>query len=103
MINLVEGWTVPIDYVVKADGTAVNLATHTAIAIQAKDKHGVAITLAGAVSFYNRSSGVVRYSPTASDFDANHSPYYVRFKIADSDDKYAFFPDAEGEKWVIRA
>jgi len=103
MINLVEGWTVPIDYVVKADGTAVNLNTHTAIGIQAKDAYGETIVLAGTAAFQDRPNGVVRYSPTASDFDANHSPYYVRFKIADSDDKYAFFPDAEGEKWVIRA
>jgi hypothetical protein len=100
-INLVEGWTAPIDYTLKADGVAVNV-TGCTVVLKLRDRHGTAIALAGTLAVVSASAGHVAYSPGAAELLFASSPYSARFQVTDSGGKIAYFPNGgTPEQWKV--
>lgn len=105
-LDLVQGWTDPIDYQLKkvaVDGTItiLNLTGMTA-ALEVFDARGNSISIAGTVTVTSAITGEVRFAPGASDLLTAKSPYEIRWKITDGSGKVAYFPRAEAEKWIVR-
>lgn len=101
-ISLVTGWTSPIDYILKADGTAVNLTGMT-VAIQVYGRSGNTLSVSGAVEVTSPTTGAVRFTPASSDISRSRSLCYeVRFKVTDSNGKIAYFPNGAAEVWNIQ-
>jgi hypothetical protein len=101
-LDLVEGWTEPIRYQLTADG-AVDDYTNMTVALVAHDKHGTALALAGSVNWSDATTGIVVYSPDAADLLRINSPMRIRWRVTDTDDKVAYFPNSEPEEWTIRS
>lgn len=100
--NLVEGWTDPIDCIIKADGVALSL-TGITVAIVASDKNGSSVTMPGTVSVTDAAAGKVRYAPSAAtDLLNSRSPMNIRWRLTDGSGKIRFVPNAPNrDKWII--
>lgn len=105
MRNLVEGETAPVD-VTLYDGegacrTAV-VGTGLTVTMILRDRVGAIIQVSGNVDWLNALVGTVRYSPAAEDLKAERSPYKARFKVTDSNNDDAFYPNGEADVWTVR-
>lgn len=99
--NLVEGWTDPVDCILKADGVALNL-TGITVAMLAYDRANTLLTLTGTVSVPSAATGQVRFTPAATDLLNANSPMKVRWKLTDGAGKVRFIPNADADKWTVR-
>ena len=99
--NLVEGWTDPIDCILIADGSALNL-TGITVAVVAYDASNAPLTLTGSVSIPSASLGQVRFSPSAGDLVNSKSPMRIRWKLTDGAGKIRYVPNAEPDRWNVR-
>lgn len=100
-IDLVEGWTGPVVYVLKVDGVAQDL-TGMAVSMVARDAHGTVINLSGTLQVTDQSNGEVTFTPATGDVKLRVSPMLIRFKVVDAQSKVVYFPNAEAEQWVVR-
>lgn len=100
--SLVSGWTEDIDYIMKTDGSALDLSGMT-VAIVARKTNGTEITLSGTLTVTDATNGIVRFAPAAGDILlATATEYRVRWKVTDATSKVSYFPNADAERWVIR-
>lgn len=100
-IDLVEGWTGPLVYVLKVDGVAQDLTDMT-VTLIARDAHDELLSLKGTLAVTDAESGEVTFSPASGDIRLRTSPMRVRWKVVDENTKVVFFPNANPEDWVIR-
>lgn len=105
-LDLVQGWTDPIDYQLKkvaSDGTITVLnMTGMTLALDVFDGKGNSVTVSGTVSIVTPSTGTVRFAPASADLLNTKSPYEIRWKVTDGSGKVAYFPRSEAEKWIVR-
>lgn len=94
--DLTEGWTGPLPFTLKADDVAVDL-TGLTVQMQMLDNGGQPVQLGGSLAVTTAASGLVTYSPGASDFQVVKSPYAVKFKVTDGSGKVVFFPNGPGD------
>ena len=99
---ITEGTTANMDFVLTADGAAVNL-TGATVTLVLTDKDGTAVTTTGDVSIVTAADGKVRYAPDAADLVASTSPYRARFKVTDSGGQIAYYPSGLADIWTITA
>lgn len=99
-VSLVEGWTGPLDFALKANGAAQDLTGATVVLILSK-RDGVAVDTAADVSIIDAAAGTVRYAPDATDLTYADNPYRARFKVTDGAGKITFFPSGEADKWTV--
>lgn len=97
---ITHGTTANLDFLLKADGVAVNLTAAT-VTLVISDKNGAAVDTSGDVSVVTAASGKVRYAPDAADLDSTLSPYRVRFKVVDSGSQIAYYPSGRADTWTI--
>jgi len=100
-IDFVEGWTGPLDFQLKGDGTVVDLTGLTVTGVS-KDKKRNAVTLTSDVSILDATDGKVRMTPDTGDFEAENSPYSLRFKVVDGSTGIVFYPSAEAVVLIVR-
>jgi len=100
-IELVTGWTEELLYVLKNNGVAVSLSGAT-VALVARDSADNPLTLSGAVSVVDESTGQVQFAPALGDITKTHSPYRVRFKVTAADGRISYFPNKEPERWIVK-
>jgi hypothetical protein len=101
MLDLVEGWTEPLNYTLKADGAAVNLTGMTVVLMLYDNRYNV-VTQTGVVSVPSATTGQVRYSPGVGELLSSRSPYNLRWKVTDTASKITFFPIGDMEQWLVR-
>lgn len=101
-IAVVEGWTGALEFILKADGAAVDLTGITSVTVEAKKLDGSAVTLAGTTAVTDAANGKVTFSPAAADLKEADSPYLVRFKVTDGSSKITYFPSGDAFTWKIR-
>lgn len=101
MDELVQGWTDPINHILKADKVIVNLTGMT-VALLLYDKLDALVAFTGTVSVPDAAGGKVRFSPAANDFLAASSPYKMRWKVTDGAGKISFFPNQTAYPWIVR-
>jgi hypothetical protein len=97
LLDLTEGWTGPLPFTLKADGTAVNLTGMT-VTMVLKDNAGNDVTTTGDVVITTAASGLVTYTPDATDLLASGSPYTVRFQVVDGSSQTVFFPNGQPDE-----
>lgn len=100
IIEVVEGWTGPLDFTLKGDGVAVDL-TGCTVLLQLWDLADAAITLAGTTAIVSAVLGQVRFSPAAADLTKARSPIKGRFKVTDGAGKITYFPNGDADRWVV--
>jgi hypothetical protein len=100
-IEIIEGWTGPIDFALKADGSAVDLNGIT-VTLLLKGNDGLAVDTTGDISILDSTAGTVRYLPDAADLTAAKSPYKARFKLVDGTGAIAYCPSGARDRWDVR-
>lgn len=99
-IEVVEGWTGPIDVQLQADGIPPNL-TGATVDLILKGKDDNAVTTSGNVTIIDAGAAKVRYLPDAADLVAAKSPYRARYKVTDGIGKIVFFPSDRPDAWKV--
>lgn len=101
-LDLVEGWTGPIDYDLLADGTPVNASSSNGdvVSLVLHNRAGTTVSTTGDVTFLTSSTGRVRYLPGVNDLVAQASPYRARFRI-ENNGQIVFFPSGPAEQWTV--
>jgi len=99
LTEIVEGWTAPMDYDLKVDGSAVDLTGMT-VTLELCTFTGSTVTLGGSVALQIATGGRVRYSPATGDF--LEGDYRARWKAVDGASKVAYFPSGEADSWRVR-
>lgn len=56
---------------------------------------GQPLDTSGDFGWVSAAAGTVYYDPDASDFESAHSPYRVRVKITDGDNKIRYYPSGK--------
>ncbi len=106
-----HGTTEPLDFQLRdydsattdEAGDVIDLTGMT-VTLQAFDRNGTAVTLAGTVSIVTAATGSIRYTPAAeTDFDnyASEGPWRVRFKVSDGTDHFFVPNDEDPDLWVV--
>ena len=100
-IEIVEGWTGPVDVRLDADGSPVDLAGMT-VALVLHDAYGSTVLTTGAIFLSSSTGWKVTYSPlTTGDLVAARGPYGAHFKVTDTGGKIVFFPSAKADPWFV--
>lgn len=102
-LDIVEGWTGPIDMQLKVDGTSLVLSTGETVELILKRSDRETVSTTGEVVVVTATCGVIRYSPSVLDFVAKWSPYFARFKVTDATGKIVFFPNARPDTWSVHS
>ena len=97
VVNLVQGWTERVDFILSADGVVIDLTGRT-VTISAYDKNGTDPAFVGAVAIVDATAGKVGFTPNSGDLLASESPYSVRFKVMT--DGY-YVPNGDASIWVV--
>ena len=100
-LDIVEGWTGPIDFQLKEDDVAANLTGDTVIA-QAVTRRRVTSVLTGDLSILAATDGKVRLTPDTGDFLAAQSPYELRFKRTLAGGGDVWYPSGEAVLLKVR-
>jgi hypothetical protein len=98
-IDLVEGWTAPLDFVLKADGVAVNL-TGQDVTLVLNTAAGVAIDTSADVQVVEAASGRVRYTPAVGAIRNADGPLKARWRVSDGG-AVVFFPAGVPDQWRV--
>lgn len=93
-VELVEGWTGPLEFQLLADGAAQNLTGMTVTMLLYKSD-GTVIDTTGDITVTDAATGEVTYNPDAADLAATDSPLTFRFKVVDSSSKVVYFPNED--------
>lgn len=100
-MNLVEGWTLGIEYQLRTSDGGVDL-TGSTVTVQLYDQQWQVSSSTGSLTVTSSTGGKVRWSPgTTQDLIQVKSPYYVRFKVVDASLKIAYFPNEAPERWDV--
>lgn len=97
-MNIVHGWTGPLDFVLQESGVAKDLSGLT-VGLILKDKDGNAIN--ATVQVVDAVAGKVRYLPGANDLSSKKSPYTAHWKVTDGSNKDVFYPSGEADSWTV--
>lgn len=104
-VNIVEGWTKPIKFTLKEDGTPVDLRNDSgALTLSVRTKDDQVVTFGGALAVddpVGADFGKITVSPLATDFRNADSPYAVRVRRTDSDGNTVYYPDAVPIKFNV--
>jgi hypothetical protein len=100
--DLVEGWTGPLDFTLKADNVPVDLTGMT-VELILSGRDSVAINTTGDVTVPTPAVGLVRYSPDAADITVAKSPLNAHWKVTDGGGNVVFFPNGAPDIWKVFA
>ena len=100
-LKLVEGWTGPIDDVLRSNGLAADL-TGLVVELVLQTANGSLVPTAGDVTVVTPTEGVVRYLPGPTDLLATETPHVARWKVTDGAEKVTYFPNDAGEVWTVQ-
>lgn len=95
LTDVVEGWTGALPFTLKADGTPVDL-TGLIVSIVLKDAAGTVIRdSSSGITVTSSTGGQLDFSPSSSEFLAAGTPYRVRFRVKDAQQKIVYFPNGD--------
>lgn len=100
MLEIVEGWTGPVDMQLKKNGSPVSL-TGCTVTLVLRGKDGLNIDTASNISVLDAPTGQVRYLPDAGDLVAAKTPHWARFRVVDASSKIVFFPSDRPMRWTV--
>lgn len=103
-LEIVAGWTDPIDAYLLSDGERVDLTGLTSddVELILVDRHGTLVDAGGDVAIVDAAEGLVRYLPDAGDFTAEGSPYKARWKVTSLSDRISYFPSSvDWDTWKV--
>lgn len=101
-VELVSGWTGPLDFRLLADGAAINLTGMTVeLILTAQD--GTSIPTTGDTSVTDAVAGKVRYSPDSTDLVVASSPIQMRWKVTDGGGSVVYHPSGRPAVIVVHA
>lgn len=92
-----EGWTSPIEYTLyhknpQTGERATFDATSMTPSLVLRDKNGAVITFTGTVEWADATVSKIRFNPAATDLVASKSPYTLHWKVTDTVNKHAYYP-----------
>lgn len=100
-IDLVQGWTSPVDFRLDADGVAVDLSGMT-VTLVLSTNNGELVSLGGSTSLLDATGGQVRYTPSTGGGDFVKGSFRGRWQVVDGDSKVVYFPNGEADTWNVR-
>lgn len=98
-VGVVEGWTGPLAFQLLAAGVPANLTGQT-VTMSVRDKALQPVT-GFTVAVVSPTDGRVSVEPPAGLLRSS-SPYTVRFKVTDAQNRHVFFPSDEPDTWIVR-
>lgn len=102
LTEVVEGWTGPLPFTLKADDVAVDL-TGLTVHLYVRDAGGNVLEnfTSSGLRIQNSTTGQVDWSPSSSQLTAAGSPFRLRFRIKDSTGGAIFFPNDEEDLILV--
>lgn len=104
-VDWTEGMTAPEEFVLKqgTSSTSLTAVDLTALTVELSLKNRLRNTVptTGDVAIVTAASGIVKYTPDATDLDAEHSPYKAKFKVTYGDGSIRYFPQGEAMTWNV--
>lgn len=101
MLNLVEGWTKPINEQILSNGSPYNLSGLTVTLVAYPKGSRTSKTMSGVITVIDAANGKVQFTPAANDLLSIESPYAVRWKMTNGGVEY-FAPQGAPDEWLIR-
>lgn len=104
LVEVVEGWTDALPFVLKADAVAVDL-TGLTVSCFLKDTHGTVIRNSTVgVTVTDTTAGAISYTPqSTSEFVASRTPYKIRFQVTSVTTEIAYFPNIDEDVIKVNA
>ena len=109
-LELVDGWTGPLDLVLKSDGVPVVFTSsqHTPTLV-IRDRDRTLVDTTGDVAWYTScgvvyaSCGTVTYRPSSGDLRSTGSPYLARVRVSagTASSEVVFFPNGLADPWTV--
>ena len=99
-LELVHGWTSPLDFRLDDDGAATDLTGFTVALVLSDSINGSPVTLTGTTAVQTATGGTIRFSPGASDIVKGS--FKARFKVTDGSSNVAFYPNQGADTWEVR-
>lgn len=105
VVEIVEGWTGPLDWQLQTCSTSFSIAGTDHVAAYIYDRNEVVVTTStGVITEVTAACGHVRFAPcTSCQFKAANSPYTMRFRVQDSAGTVVFFPNADAIYLKVRS
>jgi len=101
ILDVVEGWTGPIDVQLLNDGQVPETPMdQMGVELILRDSTGALVDIQGAVTVLDADTWTVRYVPDANDL--KEGAYTGRFKVTDGFDQVGFFPSGIWDSWIVR-
>ena len=97
-INVVQGWTSPIDIALKSDGTVQAMSGMT-VTLQLHRPNGSLVSISGSITTATATGASIRYSPSTGDLTKGQ--YRGRWKAVDGSSKIAYFPNDVPDSWKV--
>ena len=100
-LEIVEGWTAPIQMTLKSDGAERDI-TGATLALRLWNNVHAEVVEDGELTVLVAVSGLISFSPGAIDFQRSLSPYYVRVQVTDVAGDVSWHPSTETDVWTVR-
>lgn len=101
-LDVVEGWTGPIDMILKIDGSPAlfsGSSDDVQLILRSADRQIISTT--GEVYVLSATDGTVRFFPSIKDLVAARGPYLARYKHTDAEGRIVFFPNGAADVWTV--
>lgn len=96
-VDITEGWTGSLDFILTADGTPVDLTGATLALVLTTGATVVDTT--GDVTVVTPAAGAVRYTPDPADLVPGQ--YRAHWKVTESGGGVVYYPNGRGDTWVV--
>lgn len=97
-IKVVQAWTSPLDFALKADDVVQSM-TGITVSLLLHRTDGSLVTIAGTVATATATGASIRYSPATGDLVKGD--YRGRWKAVDGSSKVAYFPNGDPDTWKV--
>lgn len=103
IIEIIEGWTDPIEFQLTEGGQAIPLSGVT-VTLLLRDRTGTTVPTTSMVTVVDEDDGTVLLTPSnANMFVAANGPYYARWKLTGAGIVVSYAPTGVRDIWYIVA
>lgn len=100
-LNVVSGWTGPLDFVCLEDGAPADISTAADVSLRLFDKVQDPVAFAGTFIVTSGEVGAVRFTPSGIDIADIRAPYTARVRVTGSAGDVRYYPSAAADVWTV--
>lgn len=101
-LEVVSGYTGPIDLTLLEDGAPRDVSTAGDVSLRMYDSNEELVAFGGTFAALIAASGIMRFEPIATDLIQTRSPYRVRVRVTDAAGDITYHPRTASDVWTVR-